>query len=128
MELRVRPEVLAVCRLPADAPWPSPVADGSLFSASVSDSELSLVCPEDAAPPHARTEPGWRALSVVGPLAFSLVGVVASLTGPLADAGVSVFVLSTFDTDHLLVRSDDLEQAIAVLRSSGHTIAPGPPR
>jgi hypothetical protein len=127
MELFLRPETLAVCRLPPDAPWPSPLIDGSLFSTTLTGSELSLVCQEDAAPAHARSESGWRALSVVGPLEFSMVGIIASLVTPLADAGVAVFVLSTFDTDHLLVKSEDLKRAIDVVRSHGHAVAMSPP-
>ena len=126
MELLLRPEVMAVCRLPWDAPMPVAPAGGSLFSATRTDSELSVVCRQDAAPPRAALEPGWRALTVAGPLDFSLVGVIASLTTPLAEAQVPVFVLSTFDTDHVLVKATDLERAVEALRSAGHTVAMSP--
>jgi hypothetical protein len=127
MELFLRPEDLAVCRLSPDAAWPTPPPDGSLFSATRTRSELSLVCRQDAAPGHARTELGWRALSVVGPLDLSMIGVIAALATPMAAAEVGVFVVSTFDTDHVLVKSDDLERAIGALRSSGHTVTLHPP-
>jgi uncharacterized protein len=122
MDLFLRPEDLAVCQLPPDAGWPTPPPDESLFSATRTRSELSVVCRQDAAPGHARTELGWRALTVVGPLDFSMIGVIAALTTPVAAADVVVFVVSTFDTDHVLVKSDDLERAIAALRLSGHTV------
>jgi hypothetical protein len=122
MDLFARPEHLVVARLPCDAPWPEPPADGSLYSATRIDDELSLVCGEGSAPDAARIEPGWRALSVAGPLDFSLIGVLAPLTFQLADAGISVFVLSTFDTDHVLVRTADFDQVVSVLRSGGHSI------
>ncbi len=86
------------------------------------DTELSVVCREDVVPPEVRSEPGWRALTVVGPLDVTLVGVLESLTTALATAAVPVFVLSTFDTDHLLVREGDLPQAIDALCSGGHSV------
>ena len=124
MELSVRPELLAVCRLPTEAPWPSPPADGSLFSVTGTGSELSVVCRVDAAPPTARIEPGWRALTVTGPLDFSAIGVIARLTARLAAAGVAVFVLSTYDTDHILVKDGDLGLAVDALRTDGHSVGP----
>jgi uncharacterized protein len=126
MELFLRPELLAVCRMPSDAPWPFPVADGSLFSATLDGSELSVVCRQEAARRFQRAELDWRALTVLGPLEFSMVGVLSSLLAPVAEAGVGVFVLSTFETDHVLVKSEALEAAIGALRSAGHTVAFGP--
>ncbi len=126
MELRLRPESLSVCRLASGTAPPAPPGDGSLYSVTTSglgdDHETSLVCRADLAPPAARVEAGWRALTVAGPLAFTLIGVVAGLTTPLAAAGVSVFVLSTYDTDHLLVRADSLALALSTLTGAGHTV------
>ncbi|HUY65881.1 MAG TPA: ACT domain-containing protein [Acidimicrobiales bacterium] len=127
MELSVRPEHLAVCRLPIDAPWPSPPADGSFFSVTGTGFELSVVCRVDAAPPDARIEAGWRALTVAGPLDFSAVGVIASLTARMAEAGVGVFVLSTYDTDHILVKDGDLGRAVDALDAAGYSVVPHPP-
>ena len=136
MELRVRPETLAVCRLAGGTLWPPPPGDGSLFSAtSAGDGtagspeaglagERSQVCREDLAPSGIPVERGWRALTVAGPLDFALVGVVADLTAPLARAGVSVFILSTYDTDHVLVRADSLDLAVTTLTAAGHTVTP----
>lgn len=126
MDLLLRPETLTVCRLRPGQPFPGAPDDGSLFSATWSGDERSLVCRADLAPAGARTEPGWRALSVAGPLDFALVGVLAALTVPLADADISVFVLSTFDTDHVLVRADDLGNAVTALTSAGHGVTPEP--
>lgn len=93
-----------------------------LWSVTRTPDELSVVIAESAVPPEVRAEREWRALKVAGLLDFGLVGVLASLTAPLASAGVSVFVLSTFDTDYLLVRDPDLPRAVAVLRDAGFTI------
>ena len=82
------------------------------------------MCPEDAAPQgeHVRIEPDWRALEVAGPLDFTMVGVMAALTAPLADVDVSVFVVSTYDTDYVLVHAAALERAIEALRAAGHAV------
>lgn len=85
--------------------------------------ELSLVLPEENVPDGILAERGWSALQVQGPLDFSLTGILASLTAPLADAGISVFALSTYDTDYLLVRSETLSEAVAVLERTGYTIS-----
>jgi uncharacterized protein len=84
--------------------------------------ELSVVCAEEAVPAGVRAEHGFRCLSVVGPLDFSATGILASFASPLAEAGVSVFVVSTFDTDLVLVRQALLSQAVAVLRAAGHHV------
>lgn len=126
MELRVLPDRLAVARLPHDAPWPAPRGTTGFFSVTRTDAELSVVCPEDEVPTGASpVERGWHALEVVGPLDFSMVGVMAALTRPLADVGVSVFVLSTFDTDYLLVHASAVETAVHALRDAGHAVHAG---
>ena len=80
------------------------------------------MCAEDDVPAEERAERGYRGLAVRGPLDFSLVGIVAALATPLAAAGVSIFVVSTYDTDYLFVRDADLARAADVLRAAGHTI------
>jgi len=98
----------AVCRLTPDAPLPAWVGGGPLVSVTRTAGELSVVCGAEAVPDGVRCESGWRCLRVAGTLDFSLVGVLSSLLKPLADAGVGVFVLGTFDTDYLLINSDFL--------------------
>jgi len=127
MDLRVLPERLSVCRLPVDAPWPTPSPGTTFYSVTRTESEVSVVCTEDAAPvwEHVQVEPDWRALEVAGPLDFSMVGVMAALTAPLADVDVSVFVVSTYDTDYVLVHAAAIERAIEALRAAGHTVHAG---
>lgn len=122
--LRVLAERLAVCRLPATTPWPSPAQSTGFWSVTRTSGELSVVCAEDVVPSGdgVRVEAGWRLLEVAGPLDFSLVGVMAGITASLAAAGISVFVVSTYDTDYVLVRSATLERAVEALRSAGHTV------
>jgi hypothetical protein len=93
-----------------------------LFSITRAADELSVVCPQNLVPDGVRCERGWRCLRVAGTLDFSMIGVVASLVAPLAKAGVSVFVVSTFDTDYLLMKECDLERASATLRATGHQV------
>jgi hypothetical protein len=112
----------AVCRLDADAPLPVGLARGPFLSITRTAEELSLVCREEAVPEGARCERGWRCLRVAGTLDFALVGVLATLLSPLADAGVSVFAVSSFDTDYLLIKQADFRRAAEVLRRAGHAI------
>ena len=80
--------------------------------------ELSVICAEDAIPDGAVVEGGWRGLRVAGPLDFALTGIAAALTAPLAEAGISVLPVATFDTDYLFVREDSLPRAVAALAAA----------
>jgi hypothetical protein len=114
-----------VARLPADAPTPANLLDPRapvLVSITRTPTELSIICPSELAPEGAETEAGWRLLTVRGPLAFTLTGIIAALSSELAAAGVALFSLSTFDTDHILVRQDELQRAIEALKASGHEV------
>jgi uncharacterized protein len=122
IRLRALPGTLAICRLGPDEAIPA-WASGSLVSITRTADELSVVCDEAAVPGEVRAERGWRALQVEGPLDFALTGVLAALTTPLAGAAIPIFAVSTFDTDYLLVRAQDLSPATSALRESGCTVA-----
>ncbi|MBY5991921.1 ACT domain-containing protein [Ferrimonas balearica] len=110
-------------RLPADHPVaPHWLSASQLLSLTRTEEELSLVAPEEWAIDSERQEGPWRAFKVAGPLDFELVGILAQLTATLADAGVPLFALSTFDTDYLLVKSDRCGDAAAALRARGHQV------
>lgn len=119
LQLRETPWRLAICRFAAEAPLPAWVMHGSaeFWSLTRTPHELSVVCSEDDLPPSvdSQVEHDWRAFAVVGPLPFGLTGVVSSLTTPLAAAGIPVFVISTYDTDYLLVKAVDFVTAHGVL-------------
>jgi hypothetical protein len=117
MKLRILPEILSVCRLEPDHPFPEWVNVGKFYSITKTNEELSVVCPQSDVPNGVKAESGFQAIQVVGPLDFSLTGIIASLTSPLAKAGISVFVVSTFDTDYILVKEKNLAQAVKVLGS-----------
>lgn len=120
--LRVHPGRLAVARLsPGEPlpPWAEPPGDGPLHVVARTADETSVVVSASVVPRDVRAESDFRALEVAGPLDFALTGILAELTGTLAEASVPVFVLSTFDTDWLLVRAAWLDAAVAALRESG---------
>ena len=104
-------------------------ASGPLWASLETADELTVVCPETPTtagelikmPEHCR-QGGWAALRVAGVLDFSLTGILAGLAGTLAGAGVSIFALSTFDTDYILVQQADLAGALEALRLAGHHI------
>jgi hypothetical protein len=118
------PGRFAVCRLGPDDPWPAFEESGGLVSLTRTADELSVVCAEEAVPAGARCERGWRCFRVRGPMALSEVGVLAALAEPLAEAGVSLFAVSTYDTDYLLVREADQPAARAAWQARGHRVEP----
>lgn len=123
--LHVLPDEFAVCRLTPESEVPR-WAKGKLVSLTRTDDELSIVCDAHRIPTDVSCERGWRCLMVAGPLDFSLVGVIAALTGCLAAAGISVFVVSTYDTDYLLVKHENLAAATESLTVAGHSVTQPP--
>ena len=91
----------------------------SFFSITKTDDELSIVCEESCVPPNVKdnVEKDWRCFKVEGPLDFSMTGVLSQIAGPLADAKIPIFVVSTFDTDYILVKAEYFEHSCAVLDS-----------
>lgn len=125
LSLEVMPGLLAVCRLSASQAVPEWVLRLPFWSITRTDDEMSIVVPEALASPTWRLETGFRALKVRGPLDFGLTGVLARLSVALAGAEVSLFALSTFDTDYLLVRDSDLVRAVAALQAAGCAVEGG---
>jgi uncharacterized protein len=123
LNLSVLPGTFAVCKFAAGTNFPVDYLHSSFFSITKTDSELSVVCQESAVPTDVIAERGRFALRVEGPLDFSLTGILASLAAPLAAAGVSIFALSTYDTDYLLIAEKDRALAIEALEQAGHTIS-----
>jgi len=120
--LSIQPETLAVCRLDRDARIPDWALSGSFLSITRTDEELSIVTPQINVPEGIRKDEGWRWLKVEGTLDFALTGVIASLTMPLAFEGISVFVVSTYETDYLLVKERSLSKAARILSENGHLV------
>ncbi len=123
MELAVEDGLLAVCRLPPRAPLPDWANRAQRFlTVSRTAEELSITADAEVVPPETHCARGYRAIRVEGPLALNLVGVLAGIAGPLADAGVSIFAISTYDTDYVLMKAGDLARAVAVLERAGHRV------
>jgi uncharacterized protein len=120
LSLATLPESFAVCRLASNQPIPAWALSGAFTSITRTTDELSIVCPEANVPPGVQGERGWRAIKIAGPLDFSLVGVLTSLLVPLAEAGIAVFTISTYETDYVLVKEKDLPRSVEVLTRAGH--------
>ena len=121
--LAVWPSQWAICRLPAESDVPSwALAPGRLISLTRTATELSIVAPSAGVPAAVLAERDFRVIEVVGPVPFSVIGLMAAITRPLADAGVSVFTMATYDTDYVLVREAALEAAVRALSEAGFQI------
>ena len=124
MKLTVLPGEYSIWRLDADAPLPS-IESRPFVSITRTADELSGVSLSSEVPEGAKAEAGWRCLQVEGPLPFEMTGVLAELSKTLADADIPIFVVSTYDTDYLLVKIVDLERARAALREADHVVEGG---
>ncbi len=119
-----------MCRFASDARIPAWVLECRFFCVIRTRDELSIVCSEDVCtedvcladrmPDSALAECGWVALKLEGPFPFSMTGVLASFLQPLAEAQIPIFAISTFDTDYVLIKRENLEQAVAALGAAGH--------
>lgn len=117
LTLNVMPHTLGICKLPATAPIPDwAINNNPFFSITKTDDELSIVCLASSIPDGITAERGWRALRVVGQLDFALTGILASIAQPLAENGISIFAISTFDTDYILVKEQLIDRASTVLQ------------
>lgn len=124
LTLSILPDLLAVCRLPAHDLILAWATHSAFFSVTRTADELSIVCGVQHVPPGVRCEQPWRAFKIEGPLPFALTGILLSIAAPLADANISIFALATFDTDYVLVREAQFDQAKAALIAAGHRLLP----
>jgi uncharacterized protein len=105
---------------------PAWAESSSLFSITATATETTVVCAGRSVPRKAPQQGPFTAFAVEGPLDFALTGVLDTLLGPLAEAGISVFTISTYPTDWLLVPTDKAEAAAEAWRRRGHTVVPAP--
>jgi hypothetical protein len=125
LSLTLLPQTFAICQLPRKEPIPTWILDLEFWSITRTDDEISLVIPENLVQNGWVISHSWRCFKINGPLDFSLIGILASLSGALAEAEISIFALSTYDTDYILVQSQHVEKASSVLSALGNKIDPG---
>lgn len=121
-QLTLLPSPMALCRLAPDAGIPDWVESASLLSITRTSEELSIICDAHLVPDGVTAEGGWRALKMIGPLEFTMVGVLAAILTPLAEAKVAILAISTYDTDYILVTDPDLPATLAALHDAGHQL------
>jgi hypothetical protein len=122
LSLLVLDPTFAICSMKRDSPLPEWATSSDFFSITRTYDELSIVCPQDNVPAGVDINKNWRCLKVQGPLGFSITGILASISMPLSSEGISVFVFSSYDTDHIMVKLYELEKAVEVLQKAGHTV------
>jgi uncharacterized protein len=122
LDLSLLPGLFAVARLAPGAEVPPWAMSAPFFSVTRTAEELSVVTAAENVPNEVQQQANWRVFKLHGPFAFSEIGVLSAIVGPLADAKIGVFAISTFDTDYLLVVSENLQSAVATLKKAGHTI------
>ena len=122
LSLTLLPDAIAICRLEAAAPLPAWATAASWWSITRTPDELSVVCAEACVPEGVNASRGWRVLRFAGPLPLDQTGILASVTGPLAEARVSVFALATYDTDYVLIPAAQRAAAIDALERAGHSV------
>ncbi len=115
LTLSILPEKLGICHFDENTPIPSWVKEGKFVSITKTPDELSIICSQEKIPAGVLAEKDWRAFKVEGPLGFTLTGIVASLSKPLSEAKISIFYVSTYETDYVLVEEKNLDKAAKIL-------------
>jgi hypothetical protein len=122
LKLSLLKDKYAICTLPKDAPIPDWALTQSLISITRSEKELTIVCRQDIIPSEPQSDLNWRCFRIDGSFDLNQIGVISSISSPLADAGVSIYVISTYDTDYFLVKENNLDKTISTLSNSGHSV------
>lgn len=112
-----------ICRLERDIPIPEWAENEGFCSITRTAEELSIVCPEENIPSGIICEKDWKCLKLEGPLDFSLIGILARISTLLAEEKISIFVISTYDTDYIMIKENDIRPAIEKLSANGYEIS-----
>lgn len=123
LKMAVIPGELNIHRFDPTDKVPIDTLTGGFFSICRTDEELSVVCADTIPLASAQCEKGWSGIKVLGPLEFGMTGILANLAGLLAQAGISIFAVSTYDTDYILVKTGHLVRAVAALKEGGYSFA-----
>lgn len=122
MQLSLLKDKYGICTLPNYAPIPDWALMQSLASITRTEKELTIVCRLEILPSQYQSGLKWRCFKIDGSFDLNQIGVISSISSPLADAGISIYVISTYNTDYFLVQQEKIEQTISVLSNSGHSI------
>ena len=122
LNLSLLPQKYAVCHFHPDKHIPYWALLGDFVSLTRTHEELSIVCQQNNVPDDIEAERGWRCVQVQGAFDFSTAGVHVSLAVPLAEADISVLAIATYATDYLLIKEENVERALQVLKQAGHSI------
>ncbi|MPM52134.1 hypothetical protein SDC9_98890 [bioreactor metagenome] len=122
LTLSLLKDKFGVCRLDINEAIPSWGSKGTFFSITKTADELSIVCNEESIPSNIKCEKEWKALKIEGPLDFSLIGILSKISSLLAKEGISIFAISTYDTDYILVKESHIKNAISVLLSNEYHV------
>lgn len=120
LKIKSVPGTYAIARLPPDAPIPDWIPRTGFLSLTRASDELTITCAQQDIPDTVETDRDWSCLRTIGPFTFDAAGIVAALINPLSEAGIGVFVCCTFDGEHLLVKTKDMQMARELLETAGH--------
>jgi len=122
LKLKVLDDQFTIHRFSSDSEIPSQIYESAFYSIIRTEDEVSIICSSSLQLNAEKSVGGWSCLKVIGPLDFSLTGILAGFSSSLSEAGISIFAVSTYDTDYILVRSEKLQHAKEALRAAGHMI------
>ncbi len=122
MKLELLSGNYAICQVKKEEPYSEWISKDAFSSVTETDQEKSIVCLDDSIPDHITKEQGWRLMRVMGVLDFSLIGILSSILEPLAEYKISVFAISTYNTDYIMVKEETLNKAAEALKKKGHHI------
>ena len=116
LTLSILPETFTICRLDRNAPVPDWATKGNFYSITRTQDELSILCDAKFVPENIKQDSGWRAFKLEGPIDLTSTGILASLVDPLSEANISILVVSSYDTDYILVRTKRFKQALEIYK------------
>ena len=122
LQLSLLKDKYGICTLPNTAPIPDWALTQSLASITRTEKELTIVCRLEILPSQYQSGLKWRCFKIDGSFDLNQIGVISSISSPLADAGISIYVISTYDTDYFLIQEQNLEKTISTLSDIGHNI------
>jgi hypothetical protein len=120
LKLSLLPQTYAICSFPPDFTFPAIDAVSSILSITKTSKETTIVCDENRIPGDCRKSENWKCIKIEGSFDLDAIGVVAGISKPLAESRISIYVVSTYDTDYVLIKAKDIDRAVSCLSKCGH--------